>query len=164
MKPSDLPRAGVLALGEQLRTLGAKAVDEALIDAAARGGTSAKASRLHALATAIATAVAAVRDTTAPAIVSRTQAAGVARIVLTYNEDLDPAWVPPTSAFAITSPARTVTGVAVSGRRVEVSYSGAVLTALDTPEIAYTQNATNGHRDFAGNLAATLAAGAVTVE
>lgn len=160
MKPSDLPRAAVLALGEQMRTLGAKAVDEALADAQRRGGTSPKATRLHVLATAIATAVASVRDTTAPTVVSRTQPSGVNLITITYNEELDASWVPPTTAF-VTNPVRTITGVEVVGRTVRVSYSGAAL--VNTNTVAYTQSATQGHRDLAGNLAATFAAAAITV-
>jgi hypothetical protein len=163
MKPSDLPRAAVLAVGEALRVLGAKAVDEALADAARRGGVSPKATRLHVLATAIASAVASVRDTTAPAISTRTQAFGVPTIVLTYAEDLDPAWVPPVAAFAITSPVRTVTAVRVQNRQVQIDYSGAVLLTADSPDIAYTQSATEGHRDLGGTLAASFTAAAVTV-
>lgn len=160
MKPSDLPRAGVLTLGEQLRVLGAKAIDEALIDAVKGGGTSPKATRLHVLATAIATAVASVRDTTAPTVASRTQPTGVRIVTITYNSQLDPAWVPPASAFA-TAPVRTITKVEVDNRSVLLHYTGDPLVNANT--VAYTQSATEGHRDLAGNLVATHAAAAITV-
>lgn len=160
MNPHNLPRARVLALGEQLRILGAKAIDEAVADAARRGGVSPKATRLHVLATAIATAVASLRDTTAPAVTSRTQPAGVNRVAILHGEQLDPDFVPPTTAF-VTNPVRTITRVYIDNRTVFVEYSGAALTNSNT--IAYTQDTTNGHRDLAGNRAATFAAAAITV-
>lgn len=160
MKPSDLPRARVLAVGEKLRVALADAVNEATLDATRRGGTSPKATLLHALLTSVTTAVASLRDTTAPAVASRTQPTGVNRITITYNEQLDPSWVPPASAFA-TNPVRTITRVSVDNRSVVLEYSGAALVNSNT--VAYTQNANEGHRDLGGNKAATFAAAAITV-
>lgn len=164
MKPSDLPRVKPLGvLGERIRQLLRDAVDECLIDATRKGGTTPKATRLTALMTAVNTAIASVRDTTAPAISTRTQAFGVAEIALLYGEQLDADFVPVAADFVISSPTRTVTGVRIDNRTVYVAYSGTVLVTSDTPDIAYTQNATAGHRDAAGNLAASFTAAAVTV-
>lgn len=161
MKPSDLPRARVLNVGEKLRTLIADAINEAELDAARRaGGLSPKATLLHTLLTAGATAIESKRDTTAPTVSSRTQPSGVNRITITYNEQLDPSWVPPASAFA-TNPVRTITGVSIDNRSVVLEYSGAAL--VNTNTVAYTQSATEGHRDLGGTKAATFAAAAITV-
>lgn len=164
MKPSELPIARDVRRGEALRTLIADAVSEVQVDASKRGGVTVASAQLHAMLTAGATAIASLRDLVAPAISTRTQAFGAAKIVLTYGKPLDPAFVPPTSAFAITDPNRTVTGVAVVGRTVEVSYSGVVLVTADAPLIAYTQPTADLRlRDQAGNLAASFTAAAVTV-
>lgn len=122
------------------------------------------AAQLFTLLTAGAAALATAKaDTTAPAVSSRTQAFGVAKIVITYDGELHPSFVPVATDFAITSPARTVTAADVVGATVVVSYSGDVLVTADSPEIAYTQNTSVGHRDWGNNLAATFAAAAVTV-
>ncbi len=107
----------------------------------------------------------AIDDATAPTVSTRTQAAGVRTIVIACSEGLDPTVQVPTSAFAITSPARTITGVRILGASILVDYTGVVLEPGDTPEIAYTQpvDTTVAVRDQAGNLLATFAAAAVTV-
>lgn len=164
MKLEALPRVKPLGTqGDTLRRILAHAVSECEKDAIRRGGTSPKATQLDTLAAAVRTALASLRDLTAPTLSTITQAVGSNTIVLTYNGGLEGDYVPPTTAFAITSPARTVTGVAVNGARVEVTYSGVSLVSGDTPLIAYTQDTSAGHRDEAGNLAATFAASAVTV-
>lgn len=164
MKPDALPVARDVRLGESLRTSIAAAISEVEVDRSRRGVVTVAATQLHALLTAGATAIAAMRDLVVPAISTRAQAFGVPKIILTYNKPLDPAFVPPTSAFAITVAARTVTGVAVVGRTVEISYSGATLLTADVPQIAYTQPTADFRlRDQAGNLAASFTAAVVTV-
>ena len=164
MKPSELPIARDVRRGESLRTYIADAVSEVQVDAARRGGVTVASAQLHAMLTAGAAAIAALRDLVVPTVSTRLQAFGVSTIVLTYSKPLDPAFVPPTSAFAITDPSRTVTAVRVVGRTVEVGYSGATLVAADAPLIAYTQPTANLRlRDQAGNLAASFTAAAVTV-
>lgn len=128
------------------------------------GRSAAAAAQLFTLLSAAAAAlVAAKNDTTAPTVSTRTQTFTDKVIVITYDGELHPSFVPATTDFAITSPARTVTGVDVVGSTVRVTYSGALLVTADSPEIAYTQNTSAGHRDWGNNLAATFAAAAVTV-
>lgn len=160
--PSDLPRAKSLGKGQELRQLLAAACSEAQVDASRRAGDSAAAQQLVTLLTAAIAQVSGVADDVLPTVSSKTQAFGVASIVLTYSKPLDPDWVPAIADFAITDPARTVTGVSVVGSTVLVAYSGDVLVTADAPLIAYTQS-TQGMRDIAGNLAASFTAAAVTV-
>lgn len=155
MTPNQLPNAPLLPAW--VRTSVAKAVTLALRSQAA-------AAQLNALlGAAVQSLVATVADVVAPTVSTRTQAFTEKVIVLTYNGALHPSFVPPVGAFAITSPTRTVTAVDVVGSTVRITYSGTLLVTADSPDIAYTQDVASGHRDLAGNLAATFAAAAVTV-
>lgn len=165
MRIETLKSPGLLSNGIALRSAAAKAISQVEIYTGKIGGvandkaTLLNAFFLDAAAKALAGTTA---DAVAPAVSTRTQTFTEKVIVITYAEALDSV-VPPVSAFAITDPARTVTGVEVVGSTVRVSYSGALLVTADAPLIAYTQPSFNQLRDQSGNLAASFAAAAVTV-
>jgi hypothetical protein len=161
MRVETLPSPGILSMGIRLRTEAAKAISAVEIFSDRSGGTSGSATQLHTFFTACATAIASLRDTTAPTVVSRTQATGANRIVITTSEGLDPRIIPPLTSF-VTSPARTITGVTIEGTRVLVDYTGASLANGNT--IAYTQpTGLNKLQDPGGNLLATFTAAAIVV-
>ena len=86
-----------------------------------------------------------------------------ATLTMTYNETLDTASVPATTAFAVTvnGAARGVSTVAVSGTTLTLTLSSAV-TAGQTVTVAYTKPGTSPLQDVAGNDAVNLAATNVT--
>lgn len=165
MRIETLKAPGQLSNGIALRREAAKAISQVEIYTGKIGGANNdKATLLSAFFTDCATKALAgtTADAAAPTVSSRTQTFTERVIVITYSEPLDSV-VPPVSAFAITDPARTVTGVEVVGSTVRVSYSGALLVTADAPLIAYTQPSFNQLRDQSGNLAASFSAAAVTV-
>lgn len=163
MRLENLPSPGLLSNAIGLRAAAARAISNVEVTAARTpGGLTSGANQLHVFFTACATAVAAMRDVTAPTVTARNQTTGEKVIRLTTSEGLDPSIVPAAAAFAI-SPARTITGIEVLGTSVRITYSGTTLVAGDSPTIGYTQPGTNALRDTAGNLLATFAPAAVTV-
>jgi hypothetical protein len=165
MRIETLKSPGLLSNGIDLRMAAAKAISQVEIYTGKIGGAANdKATVLNAFFADCATKALAgtAADAAAPTVSTRTQTFTEQVIVVTYNEPLAPI-VPDVSAFAITSPVRTVTGVEVRGSTVRVSYSGALLLTADTPDIAYTQPSFNRLSDASGNLAASFAAAAVTV-
>lgn len=165
MRIETLKSPGVLSNAYRLRVEAQKAISQVEIFTGAIGGAAnSSATLLNAFFTDCATKalVGTAADAAAPTLVSQTQTFTEKVIVLTYNEPLDSV-VPPASAFAITDPVRTVTGVEVVGSTVRITYSGDLLVTLDAPLIAYTQPTFNQLRDQSGNLAASFIATAVTV-
>ena len=78
---------------------------------------------------------------------------------MTYNETLDGASVPATSAFAVTvnGAARGVSTVGIAGTTVTLTLASPVVVG-NTVTVAYTKSATSPLQDAAGNDAVTLAA------
>lgn len=150
MRIENIPSPGLLSAGLNLRTQAARAISSVEVLAARTGGTTAAANALHAFFTACATSIAALRDTVLPTVATRVLTA-TNTAVITFNEDLDPKFVPATSAFAFT-PARTVTAVAVSGKRVTITATGTIVG----DSVAYTKPGTNMLKDLAGNEAANF--------
>lgn len=150
-------------LPPSFRTALAAVVSQVEETARNAGGVAPEANQLDRMLDEAIAAIATLQETDTPDVVSITQAFGVATIVVLYDKDLDPAFVPAVANFAITDPARTITGVSVAGRRVSITYSGTVLVTADAPLLAYTQVAGTALRDFAGLKAADYTATAVTV-
>ena len=100
-------------------------------------------------------------DTTAPTLSSAT--VDGATLVLTYNEVLDSASTPATSAFDVTvdSSAVTVNNVAVSGATVTLTLSTAVEHG-DRVSLDYTAPSSGTIRDESGNDAVALSGQSVT--
>lgn len=158
MRESQLPSPGLVNVyGPRLRRDCANAISGVQIVASKSGGKTRQANQLHAFFTACATALASLRDLVVPTVATRVRTAANT-VVVTFNEDMDKQFVPPTTAFVFT-PARTVTAVAWTGsRQVTITATGAV--AGDT--LAYTQpGAATNVRDLAGNLLANFSAAAV---
>lgn len=161
MRIENLPSPGLLSNSIYLRSAAAKAISNCEVVASkSAGGKTSNANALHTFFTACATAVASLRDVTAPTVTARTQATGSNTITLTTSEGLRPDIIPATTSF-VTSPARTITEIKVQGTSVLVTYSGASLANGNT--IAYTAPATNKLQDPAGNVLADFAASAITV-
>jgi hypothetical protein len=161
MRLETLPSPGLLAMGFRLQSESAKAISSVEISSARNGGTSGSATRLHAFFTACATAIASLRDLTAPTVVSRTQVLGVNTVVITTSEGLDPRIICDTTNF-VTAPVRVINKVEIDGPRILVSYDGVALTNGNT--IAYTQPAgANKLQDTGSNLLASFAATAIVV-
>lgn len=161
MRLESLPSPGMLSMGIKLQSEAAKAISSVEIFAARNGGTSGSATQLHAFFTACATAIASLRDLTAPTVTARNQTTGALTVRLTTSEPLDPRIIPPTTAF-VTSPARTITGIEIAGNQLLVTYTGASLANGNT--IAYTQpTGANKLQDAGGNLLASFTAQAIVV-
>lgn len=166
MQHTELQYQRILGTDGCLRSAVAKAVTEFQLkpDGAGREGAAAD---LYALAAQVQAAVVAVEAgaaatvAAAPTIVSMTQAFGVAKIVVTFSASLG--GYTTTSQWAVSSPARTVTGVAVVGNTVEVSYSGTVLVTADTPLLAFDAPAEPTLTSLYGVAVADAVAAAVTV-
>ena len=161
MRIESLLTPGQLSMGIRLRTEAAKAISAVEIFAAKAGGTSGSATVLYNFFTDCATKLATLRDTVAPTVSTRTQPTGGNTITLTMSEPLDARIIPDLTSF-VTAPVRTITGVAIDGTKVLVTYSGVSLANGNT--IAYTQpGGANKLQDSGGNLVATFAAAAITV-
>ena len=94
------------------------------------------------------------KDMTAPSIES--VSVNRATLTMTFNEDLDPRWVPPGSSFSLqfesASPIAGTGTASISGDTVMVTLATA-LTPSDTPgRASYSPPSENGLRDGAGNL------------
>lgn len=98
-------------------------------------------------------------DTTAPLLTSAGTNTGGTIINLQYDETLDSGSVPAIGDFT-TSPAKTISGVSISGDTVSVTVSAAFLNT-DTITISYVPG-TNKIRDMVGNTAAALSSEPVT--
>lgn len=162
MKPDALNAqiGRTLGTGQKFRQSLIDAISEAELDTAGH-----KAKILDDLLAEARTYLQTFDDVTVVTASTRTQAVGVPVIVITCSEGLNPDIVPPVSAFVISSPTRTVESVEIRGATIRVSYSGGVLAAVDTPDIAYTQpvDATARVKDQAGNALASFVASPVTV-
>ncbi len=100
-------------------------------------------------------------DTTAPLLTGASVVSpNLARIILQYDESLNAANVPATSAFGV--PNKTVSAVSLSGAQVfvdvSVAYSGS-----ESSSISYAQPASNALQDAAGNKAVSFSAIAFSV-
>ena len=97
-----------------------------------------------------------------PPTLSTTTATRTA-LVLTYDEDLDDSSVPAASAYAVTVDGsdRTVSSVAISGKRVTLTLVSAV-TSGQTVIVSYTVPNTNPVQDATGIDAAALISHTVT--
>ena len=97
-------------------------------------------------------------DKIAPLLLSATiGTTSDSKIILTYNEPLDPAFVPLPTDYNVWGVhwGYGPTGVLVVGNTVEITLAGAAYYG-DTIILSYTQPAVNGIRDLAGNLAASF--------
>lgn len=164
MRVETLPSPGLLSNGIRIRIEAAKAISAIEINAGipVNAGKASGAKDLKTFFDACSTAVTGFLDVTVPAIVARSIAPSQPkRLTLTYSEGLDPAFVPPAAAFAITTQARTITKVTVDGPFVHLDVSAAFVAGA--VNVAYTQpGATTNLRDFSENLAASFTAAAVT--
>ena len=161
MRIETLPSPGMLSMGIRLQMEAAKAISSVEIFAGRNGGTSGSATKLHTFFTACATAIAALRDLTAPTVATRTQALGVNTVIITTSEPLDPRIIPPTTSF-VTNPVRVINNVEIVGLQVKVSYDGVAL--VNTNTIAYTApGGANKLQDMGGTVLANFAASAITV-
>lgn len=161
MRVTSLPSPGAYSNSQTLRTDAAKAISFVEIAAAkSAGGVTNSANKLHTFFSACVTAVASLRDVTAPTFVSAViQAATPTKLTITFSEDIDPTIIPAGTAF-VSSPAKTFSKVEVSNRTVTLTATTAFAAGATT--IAYTQPGTNNLRDIGGNLLANFAAQSVT--
>lgn len=166
MRHDELQYQRTLGTDGCLRVAVAKAVSEfqGKPDGSGREGAAAD---LYALAAQVQAAVVAVEAgaaaavAAAPTIVSMTQAFGVAKIIVTFSATLG--GYTAASQWAISDPARTVTGASVVGNTVEVSYSGTTLVTADAPLLAFDAPAEPTLTSIYGVAVADAAAAAVTV-
>lgn len=164
MRQESLPSPGIIGNGYTLQALVAKVISQVEIDAGLRGsGKSTHAKPLSDFFTAAVTALASFLDATAPTVVSRTVASASKNVIrILYSEGLDPKFVPAPAAFAIATPAKTISKVEVDGPYVLLTVT-VPFVAGDAPTVAYTQpGATSNLRDIAGNLAASYTATAIS--
>jgi len=165
MKLDALPSPGLLANGLRLQAESIKAISYVeVVSSLKSSGKTEQATTLTAFWTACIAAVAAFVDSVVPAISTRTvaPATGANKIVLTYAEELDPNYVPATTAFAVTTTVRTVTDVEIIGTKVYLTVN-TPFVAGNTINVAYTQpGASTNLRDLSGNYAASFTAAAVT--
>lgn len=165
MRVDTLPSPGLLASGLRLRVEAAKAISAVEINAGipANAGISSSADPLHDFFTTCAAAINSFRDAVAPAIQARSATpSNTSRIILTYNQGLSNANVPPGSAFAVTGQARTVTAVTVDGPFVFLTLNTPL--AAGAVSVAYTQPSPVDQRlqDESDNECVSFVATAVT--
>lgn len=162
MRDTSLPSPGVLSNGFLIRREAAKAISA--VEIASRhtaGGKVASANKLHAFFTACAAAVAGMRDTTVPTVVSRLAAAATATVIrVKFSEGIDKTYIPAASAFVF-SPAKTIASMEVQGGTLVITTTAPVANGNT---LAYTKPGSGATlRDAAGNEVASWAAAAVTV-
>lgn len=161
MKLTGIPSPGKYSNSQSLRVDACKAISYVEIAASkAAGGVVNSATLLHNFFTACATAVAGIRDVTAPTFVSAAIAlAEPTKLVITLSEDLDESVVPAGTAF-VSSPAKTFSSVVIKNRTITLTASTAFAAGATT--IAYTKPGTNAARDLAQIDLATFTAQPVT--
>jgi hypothetical protein len=160
MLDHNLPSPGLIPNGPRLRQEAAKAISYVETVAALKGGKTEQAATLKAFLDGCNTAINGFRDTTVPTFVSASIAADKPKeLRIKYSEGLTPDVVPATSAF-VTSPAKTISSVAIVGTEVVLTVS--VGFAAGAVTVTYTQPGTNGTRDTSGNLVATHGPSTVT--
>ena len=94
-------------------------------------------------------------DTTAPVVNTQSvENAAPTVVVLTASEQLAAGFVPAASAFTVGG--HTVSSVALSGNLINLTVTPAFTNGEAARTVGYTQPATNGARDAAGNLMATF--------
>lgn len=100
-------------------------------------------------------------DTTAPVVNTQSvENAAPTVVVLTASEQLAAGFVPAASAFTVGG--HTVSYVALSGNLINLTVTPAFTNGEAARTVSYTQPATNGARDAAGNLMATFSGRAIT--
>lgn len=163
MRVSNLPSPGILANGILLRREAAKAISSVeIVSSKYPGGLSGQATKLHGFFTACATAIAALRDVTAPTISAINVLNADPKIVrVRFSERMDKSVLPAASAFAFTS-ARTIASLDWNDAREDELVIVLTASAVGVTNVAYTQPGTNGLRDYGGNLVATDATTAIT--
>lgn len=153
MIDANLPSPGFIPNGPRLRQEAAKAISYVETMAGLKGGKTEQAATLKAFLDGCNTAINGFRDTTLPTFASASiSAAKPKELRIKYSEGLTPNVVPAASAF-VTSPAKTISSVAIEGDTVVLTVS--VAFAAGAVTVTYTQPATNGTRDTSGNLVAT---------
>lgn len=100
-------------------------------------------------------------DSTAPTLTSAAISAAGTALTLTYNEALDAASVPATSAYTLGGTSSAVSAVNVTGSTVVLTLSPAAFGA-ETITVNYTAPGSGKVRDAAGNNVANLSSQAVT--
>lgn len=162
MRDTSLPSPGILSNGFLIRREAAKAISA--VEIASRhtaGGKVSSANKLHAFFTACAAAVASMRDTVVPTVVSRTAAAATPTVVrVKFSEGIDKNFLPATSSLVF-NPVKTITALEVQGDTLVITTSAAVANGNT---LAYTKPGSGATlRDLGGNEVASWAAAAVTV-
>jgi hypothetical protein len=156
----NLPSPGLIPNGPRLRQEAAKSISYIETVGSLKGGKTEQAASLKTFLDACNTAINGFRDTTAPTFASAAiSAAKPKELRIKYSEGLQFDVIPATSAF-VTSPAKSVTGVAIEGDTVVLTVS--VAFAAGAVTVTYTQPGTNGTRDTSGNLVATHGPSTVT--
>jgi hypothetical protein len=100
-------------------------------------------------------------DVTPPTLAGATVSNGSPLVVvLSMSESLDTNYQPAASAFTVTG--HTVNAVTVSGNSISLACSAAFVSGEAARTVAYTQPASGGARDLAGNLLASFSATTIT--
>lgn len=163
MRKEALPSPGMLSMGTALHTNLAKAVSAVELSAmTGAGGKTSLAKTLDNCLVAARTAIAGFIDSVLPTVSARTVADSFPDVIrIRTDKWLDAGFVPPTTAFAVTVQARTVTAVAIDGPDIVLTLSAAL--AAGAVSVAYTKpGATSNVRDLSGNELAAFTATAVT--
>lgn len=164
MQPTDLRNSTVLGSWQKLREAAARVIDEAnqqgSNDAQAAADLYALANQLQAYAVVVDASAA--TNAAAPAVSTRDGAFAAQTITVTYDKALAAGFTPAITDFAITSPDRPVSAVAVNAGAgtVTITYTGTQLVTADTPLLTFTNR---GLRGVYGTPVASYTAQAVTV-
>lgn len=175
MRKDTLPSPGPLSMGASLHATVAKAISAIEIASVGGGGKAPYAKRLDDFFVAARTAIATYIDAVVPTITARISGGYTGAvdagggwippsqvIRIRTSKQLDPAFLPAASAFAVASPARTVTRAVIDGPDIVLSLSAPLSVAEGaTATVSYVQpGAPTNARDLSGNV---LAASAATV-
>lgn len=163
MRLDNLPSPGIVSNGIRLRTEAARAISSIeIVSSKYPGGLSGQATKLHTFFTACATAIAALRDVTAPTITAINVLNADPTVVrVRFSERMDKSVIPAASAFAFTS-ARTIVSMDWNDDREDELVIVVSASAVGVTNVAYTQPGVNQLRDYGGNLVATDATTPIT--
>lgn len=162
MKIDALPSPGFIPNGQRVRQELVKAISYVEVMADMRAPAKPEqAKSLDVFLSACRTAISSLIDGAAPTFTSAAvDLDSPKELVITFSEPLDPGVVPAASAFT-SSPAKTISKVAVQGNKVTLTVTANYVAGATT--IAYTAPGTNALRDLSGNPLASFTAQTVTV-
>ena len=161
MRVDTLPSPGQLSMGIAIRVMMSRAISSIEIASGypGSGGKATSAGQFDAFLVASRTAIAGMIDATVPlATAFAIRASMPNKVYIAHNEAIDPAFVPPVTAFAIAGVTKVVSKVEIDGPFIILTVT-VPFVAGNVSTVAYTAPGGIGNaRDLTGNLLASYTA------